>query len=102
MGRIRMTNRDILNRELINQLFVRLFNQIWILKPIYGRTWSGRFKFIRTAYYRCNQFAFKSHDVNNCFSGDLTNGTITTAIKSSKLRIRKNVVKMIMIDALFV
>ena len=23
-----MTNRDILNRELINQLFVRLFNQI--------------------------------------------------------------------------
>ena len=30
-----MTNRDILNRELINQLFVRLFNQILDIETQY-------------------------------------------------------------------
>ena len=34
-----MTNRDILNRELINHLFVRLFNQIL---DIEGRYMSGK------------------------------------------------------------
>ena len=30
-----MTNRDILNRELINHLFVRLFNQILDIEAQY-------------------------------------------------------------------
>ena len=34
-----MTNRDILNRELINHLFVRLFNQIL---DIEGRYMTGK------------------------------------------------------------
>ena len=64
-----MTNRDILNRELINQLFVRLFNQILDIETQY-MVGHGVEDLSLSELHIIDQFAFKSHDVNNCFSGD--------------------------------
>ena len=82
-----MTNRDILNRELINHLFVRLFNQIL---DIEGRYMSGK-GIEDLSLSELHIIDVISSLLNPAMSNiaskaTLTNGTITTAIKKLEVK----------------
>lgn len=82
-----MTNRDILNRELINQLFVRLFNQILDIETQY-MVGHGVEDLSLSELHIIDAISSLSNPTMSTIASQatLTNGTITTAIKSSKLR----------------
>ena len=82
-----MTNRDILNRELINHLFVRLFNQIL---DIEGRYMSGKgIEDLSLSELHIIDVisSLPNPAMSNIASkATLTNGTITTAIKKLEVK----------------
>lgn len=77
-----MTNRDILNRELINQLFVRLFNQILDIETQY-MVGHGVEDLSLSELHIIDAISSLSNPTMSTIASQatLTNGTITTAIK---------------------
>lgn len=77
-----MTNRDILNRELINHLFVRLFNQISDIEAQY-MVGHGVEDLSLSELHIIDAISSLSNPTMSTIASKatLTNGTITTAIK---------------------
>ena len=77
-----MTNRDILNRELINHLFVRLFNQILDIESKYMVAHGVEDLSVSELHIIDAISSLSSPTMSTIASkATLTNGTITTAIK---------------------
>lgn len=77
-----MTNRDILNRELINQLFVKLFNQILDIEWQY-MSGHGVKDLTLSEMHIIDVISSLPNPAMSTIASKatLTNGTITTAIK---------------------
>ena len=82
-----MTNRDILNRELINHLFVRLFNQILDIEGRY-RSGKGIEDLSLSELHIIDVISSLPNPAmsNIASKATLTNGTITTAIKKLEVK----------------
>lgn len=82
-----MTNRDILNRELINHLFVRVFNQILDIETQYmvGR---GIEDLSLSELHIIDAISSLANPTMSTVASraTLTNGTITTAIKKLEIK----------------
>ena len=77
-----MTNRDILNRELINHLLVRLFNQILDIESKYMVAHGVEDLSVSELHIIDAISSLSSPTMSTIASkATLTNGTITTAIK---------------------
>lgn len=87
-----MNNRDILNRELINDLLVRLFNQILDIETQYMKAHDVADLSI-SELHLLDAISSSSHPTMSevAQKATLTNGTITTAVK--KLEDKKYVVR---------
>ena len=77
-----MTNRDILNRELINHLFVKIFNQILDIENRYMVV-NGVGDLSLSELHIIDAISSLSNPTMSTIASKatLTNGTITTAIK---------------------
>lgn len=77
-----MNNRDILNRELINDLLVRLFNQILDIETQYMKA-HGVADLSISELHLLDTISGSSHPTMSevAQKATLTNGTITTAVK---------------------
>lgn len=82
-----MTNRDILNRELINQLFVKLFNQILDIEAKY-MVGHGIADLSLSELHIIEAVSSLAMPTMSTIASQatLTNGTITTAIKKLELK----------------
>jgi DNA-binding MarR family transcriptional regulator len=87
-----MNNRDILNRELINDLLIRLFNQILDIETQYVKA-NGVEDLSISELHLLDTISQFSHPTMSevAQKATLTNGTITTAVK--RLEEKKYVVR---------
>lgn len=77
-----MTNRDILNRELINELFVRLFNQVIDIEAAYMKA-HGVGDLSISELHLLDAISSMTNPTMSKVAqkATLTNGSVTTAVK---------------------
>lgn len=87
-----MTNRDIVHRELINDLFVKLFNQILSIETVYMKA-HGIEDLSLSELHLIDAISTTANPTMSEIANKatLTNGTVTTAIK--KLEEKKYVLR---------
>lgn len=87
-----MNNRDILNRELINDLFVKLFNQIIDIESAYMKA-HGVEDLSISELHLLDAISSTSNPTMSEIAqkATLTNGTVTTAVK--RLEEKKYVIR---------
>lgn len=87
-----MSNRDIVNRELINDLFVKLFNQIIDIESVYMKAHGVEDLSISELHLLDTISSTSKPTMSEVAKkATLTNGTITTAVK--RLEEKKYVIR---------